>query len=157
MRAQQNLSGGGEANIGTWLGRPAMASPAQARAYPEAPPKLIGVRQHAGVFALGFRTAEPPLAVVDPGKHPVQRGAPSRNRLGGGHACRVAGFQHRQVPELTVDLTGDVAQRVLDRQEIALQDELPLLRRALDAEPPARGLATARPVLSLRWRTGQLV
>src|SRR6266516_6775155 len=32
MRAQQNLSGGGEANIGTWPGRPAMASPAQARA-----------------------------------------------------------------------------------------------------------------------------
>src|SRR6266700_4673859 len=149
----------GRGDYRTWPGRLAMALPARARTYPQAPPKLIGVRQHAGVFALGFRVAEPPLAVVDPRKHPVQRGAPGHNRLSGSHACRVAGLQHRQVPEFTVDLTGDVVQRVLDRQEVALQDELPLLGRphALDAKPPAHRLAAVRPVLILQWRTGQLV
>lgn len=38
---------------------------ARACTNPQAPPKLIGVRQHVGVLALGLGTTEPPLAVVD--------------------------------------------------------------------------------------------
>src|SRR5581483_644011 len=117
---------------------PPGALPARARTNPQAPPKLIGVR-HAVALALGLRAAEPPLTVVDHREYPVQRITPGRDRFGSGHACRIAGLQHRQVPELTVDLARDIIQRVLDRQEVPLQDESPLLRRghAFDAEPPA--------------------
>jgi len=46
-------------------GRETMALPAQACANPQAPPKLIWVRQHVGVLALGLGPTEPPLTVVD--------------------------------------------------------------------------------------------
>src|SRR5260370_34414276 len=76
--------------------------PARARRYPQAPPKLSRIRQHAGVLALGFRATESPFAVVDHRKYPVQRGAPGAHPVDGRPARAPSGGRNTETNSRTL-------------------------------------------------------